>query len=61
MKLFHLHTWSKWSEPFDGRHDYTKLQARFCTECNKSQVKKIRQPWNQWFSASQIKSSEVQK
>ena len=54
MKLFHIHTWSKWSDPIDANHSYKKLQVRYCTECNKCHIKKIRQPWNEWFSASAI-------
>ena len=52
MIKFHLHDWSKWSDPFDTAHDYSKLQHRRCAVCNKVQVKKIRQPWNQWFPAA---------
>jgi len=50
----HLHNWTKWSLPFDAVHDYKKLQCRTCIECNKVEVKPIKQPWNQFFSASTL-------
>lgn len=54
MTLFHKHKWSNLSAPFDTQADYKKLQSRYCIDCNKCQVKQIKQPWNQWFSAKAI-------
>jgi hypothetical protein len=49
MKFHIFHNWSKWSDPIDTHTDYRKLQSRYCTECNKVEVKKISQPFNIWF------------
>lgn len=58
---FCFHSWSKWSDPFDTAYDHTKVQARYCTECNLCQVKKIKQPWNIWFSAKFIQKISEHK
>jgi len=57
MKLC-FHDWGKWSAPTDTAHDYSKVQARYCSTCNKAQVKKIKQPWNVWFRADVIQNKE---
>lgn len=52
---FCWHSWSNWSDPIDTVGDNIKVQTRYCTKCNKCHVKKIKQPWNIWFNAGQIK------
>lgn len=49
-----FHDWGVWSAPIDTAHGWNKVQVRYCTKCNKSHVAKIKQPWNVWFSASQL-------
>lgn len=51
---FCFHRWTKWNDPIDTFGDNIKVQSRFCTECNKCEVKKIKQPWNIWFNAANI-------
>jgi hypothetical protein len=51
---FCFHDWSIWSKPLDTAHDYHKVQVRYCNKCNKCHVKKIKQPWNVWFSAKAL-------
>ena len=53
---FCFHDWGIWSKPLDTMSDYTKVQVRYCTKCNKCQVKKIEQPWNSWFDAKALES-----
>jgi hypothetical protein len=51
MKLFHIHDWGKYGEPFGtSLADFTKLQSRYCNSCNKCQVRKVTAPWNIWFT-----------
>lgn len=59
MSLFCFHEWSKWSEPIRTNYDCNHVQARYCTKCNKCQVKKVKQPWNTYFEI--LKSAEVLK
>ncbi len=56
-----FHDWSSWSKPIDTAHDYKKVQYRCCISCNKVQVKKIKQPFNLWFSAKSIETKLKEK
>jgi hypothetical protein len=55
---FCWHDWSKWSAPIDTAHGYEKVQSRYCVKCNKSEVAKIKQPWNIWFLADKIRDTK---
>jgi len=55
---FCFHDWGKWSEPIDTAGCYTKVQVRYCLNCNKAQIKKVKQPWNIWFNAAAIKEKK---
>lgn len=57
MKLHLLHDWGAWSDPIDTQNDYAKVQSRHCKTCNRVEVKKIKQPWNQWFSVTLLKET----
>jgi hypothetical protein len=51
---FHIHDWDKWSDPVDTAFDGIKVQARRCVICNRAVVRRIRQPFNIWFTAKAI-------
>lgn len=50
------HKWSKWSEPYDGKINFTwrgkgvdsidaTFQRRQCSKCNKWQTREVKSTW----------------
>lgn len=52
MKLFHIHTWSKWSDPVATYNSGHKQQWRVCTTCNKASFRTL--DWDKQTSEADV-------